>query len=219
MMNVESKQPRTIATGEAIGTVNAFNHVHLNVGWPGEEINPLRLRLVHFEDTVAPTIARILLFTLDGQPLLPERRGPVLIDRPVQVVVDAWDQADGNAARRRLGLYQLGYQVLKQDGTPVAGFEQPRETIRFDRLAPDPGAAGLVYASGSGIPFYGSRTTHFLYVVTNSLTDGRAAAGAWDPALLEPGDYIIRVIARDISGNEARAGRDLRVRIVRNRES
>ena len=217
--HVRVKRGSRFVTGEAIGTVNAFNHVHLNVGWPGEEINPLRLRLVHFEDTVAPTIARILLFTLDGQPLTAERRAPLMIDQPVQVVVDAWDQADGNAARRRLGLYQLGYQVLKQDGTPVAGFEQPRETIRFDRLALDPDAAGLVYASGSGIPFYGSRTTHFLYVVTNTLADGRAAAGAWDPTPLEPGDYIIRVIARDISGNEALAGRDLRVRIVRNRES
>ncbi len=116
----------------------------------------------------------------------------------MQVVVDAWDQADGNETRRRLGLYQLGYQVLKRDGTPVAGFEQPRNTILFDRLAPDPAAADLVYHSGSGIPFYGRRSTHFLYVVTNSLREGRAVAGAWDPSAVEPGDYIIRVIARDI---------------------
>ena len=218
--HVRVKRGSRFTTGETIGTVNPFNHVHLNVGWPGEEINPLRLRLVHFEDTVAPTIARILLFTLNGRPLIAERRAPLLIDQPVQVVVDAWDQADGNAARRRLGVYQLGYQVMKSDGTPVAGFERPRETIRFDQLAVDPNAAGLVYASGSGIPFYGSRTTHFLYIVTNSLSGGRAMAGAWDPTALEPGDYIIRAIARDISGNEAVAGRDLRVRVspIANRE-
>src|SRR5207244_599404 len=45
-------------TADVIGTVNAFNHVHLNVGWPGEERNPLLFRLVQFEDTVPPTIAR-----------------------------------------------------------------------------------------------------------------------------------------------------------------
>ena len=44
------------AAGDPIGTVNRFNHVHLNVGWPGEEYNPLLFRLVRFEDTVAPTI-------------------------------------------------------------------------------------------------------------------------------------------------------------------
>jgi hypothetical protein len=214
--HVRVKRGARFSTGEEIGTVNRFNHVHLNVGWPGEEINPLRFRLVQFEDTVQPTITRILLLTLDGQPVVAKKRAPLVIDRPVQVVVDAWDQADGNESRRRLGLYQLGYQVLRKDGTPVEGFEKPRQTIRFDQLAPDPAAAGLVYASGSGIPFYGRRSTHFLYVVTNSLTRGRASHGAWDPADLEPGDYIVRIIARDISGNEAIAGRDLPVTVARN---
>jgi hypothetical protein len=216
--HVRVKRGSHFTTGESIGTVNAFNHVHLNVGWPGEEINPLRFRLVRFADTVPPTIARIELLTLDGMPLIAKKGEPLLVDRPVQVVVDAWDQADGNEARRRLGLYQLGYQVLNKDGTPVAGFEQPRDTIRFDQLAPDPDAAGLVYASGSGIPFYGRRSTHFLYVVTNSLDAGRAASGAWDPTLLEPGDYVIRVIAKDISGNEATAGRELPVTVSRRRD-
>jgi sugar lactone lactonase YvrE len=198
-------------TGEAIGTVNPFNHVHLNVGWPGEEINPLRFRLVQFEDTVAPTIDHVHLVTLDGMPVVAQRRAPLVVDQPVQVVVDAWDQVDGNEARRRLGLYRLGYQVLHRDGTPVPGFEQPRETIRFDRLEPDPAAATLVYASGSGIPFYGRRSTHFLYVVTNSLRGGHAAAGAWDPRDLPPGEYLIRIVAEDASGNRAEKGRDLPV--------
>jgi sugar lactone lactonase YvrE len=218
--HVRLKRGSRFATGEQIGTVNAFNHVHLNVGWPGEEINPLRFRLVQFQDTVAPTIAAIHLFTLDGERLVPGRREPLVVDQPVQVVVDAWDQADGNEERRRLGLYELGYQVLRKDGSPLPGFESPRKTIRFDELAPDPDAAGFVYASGSGIPFYGRRSTHFLYIVTNSLREGHGSASAWDPAGLEPGDYVIRVVARDISGNEAVAGRDLPVRVgVTNQES
>jgi hypothetical protein len=70
-----------------------------------------------------------------------------------------------------------------------------------------------LYASGSGIPFYGRRATHFLYVVTNSLRDGQATRGMWDPTGLLPGNYIIRITARDFSGNEAATGRDLLVEV------
>jgi sugar lactone lactonase YvrE len=213
--HVRVKRGARFSTGEEIGTVNPFNHVHLNVGWPGEEINPLRFRLVQFEDRVLPTISAIHLFTLGGQRLVAKRRQPVVVDQPVQVVVDAWDQADGNKKQRRLGLYVLGYQILQKDGTPVPGFEQPRETIRFDQLTQDPDAPSIVYANGSGIPFYGRSATHFLYVVTNSLVGGRASKSVWDPGSLAPGDYIIRVTARDISGNEAITGRDLRVVVAR----
>src|SRR5690606_32044738 len=144
-------------------------------------------------------IERVHLFTLDGQAVVVPRRAPLVLTQPVQVVADAWDQADGNEKRRRLGLYELGYQVLQKSGAPVNGFELPRDTIRFDELAPDPAAAALVYASGSGIPFYGTRSTHFLYVVTNTLRGGRAQPGALDPSALEPGEYVLRVVARDIS--------------------
>ena len=58
LVGMRVKRGARFATGEAVGTVNAFNHVHLNVGWPGEEHNPLLLRLVQFEDTVPPTIPR-----------------------------------------------------------------------------------------------------------------------------------------------------------------
>jgi sugar lactone lactonase YvrE len=211
--HVRVKRGSRFTTGEELGTVNAFNHVHLNVGWPGEEINPLRLRLVQFQDRVPPTIAAIHLLTLDGQRLVAPRRAPLVVDQPVQVVVDAWDQSDGNKPTRRLGLYELGYQILKKDGTAVAGFEVPHQTIRFDRLSPEPDAPSVLYASGSGIPFYGRRATHFLYVVTNSLRDGQATRGMWDPTGLIPGNYIIRITARDFSGNEAATGRDLLVEV------
>ncbi len=86
--------------------------MHLNVGWPGEEYNPLLFRFVQFEDRVPPTIARagVRVFREDGQPIKERRRGRLVIDGRVRVVVDAWDQVDGNERRRRLGLYTLGYQ-------------------------------------------------------------------------------------------------------------
>ena len=203
-------------TADVIGTANAFNHVHLNVGWPGEERNPLLFRLVQFEDTVPPTIARggVRLFDESGNALKERVKGRVVVRNRVHIVVDAWDQANGNESRRRLGLYRLGYQLLNEDGSPAVGFESPRVTIAFDRLSIDPDAARLVYAPGSGIPFYGRRSTRFLYDITNSFHDGVASPGIWDTAATPPGNYILRVLAEDVRGNEAIANRDLRVTIA-----
>ncbi len=216
LLRMRVKRGARFRTGEVIATVNGFNHVHLNVGWPGEEYNPLRFRLVHFEDRVPPAIARggVRLYDESGAPLTARVRGRVLVSGRVQVVVDAWDQADGNRPGRRLGLYALGYDVLGRDGSPAPGFERERDTIRFDRLASDPHAARLVYAPGSGIPFYGRRVTRFLYAVTNTFRDGVARPGFWDTALLPPGDYILRVRAADVRGNVAVANRDLPVTVV-----
>jgi hypothetical protein len=213
---VRVKRGARFRTGDVIATANPFNHVHLNVGWPGEEHNPLRMRIPHAEDTIPPTIARggVRLFDEAAQPLTRRARGRVEVSGRVQIVVDAFDRADGNRPGRRLGLYALGFQILTRAGAPVAGFEAPRETIRFDRLSPDPGAARLVYAAGSGIPYYGRRVTRFLYIVTNSFLDGTATQDFWDTRSLPPGDYIVRALARDAAGNVALANRDLPVTVV-----
>jgi sugar lactone lactonase YvrE len=215
LAHLRVKRGARFSAGEIIGSANAFNHVHLNVGWPGEEHNPLRFRLTQFEDTVPPTIARggVRLFSDDGQPMTQRKRGRLVVDRPVRIVVDAWDQVNGNKPRRRLGLYRLGYQVLNRDGTGAPGFESPRETQIFDRISSDSDAPRVVYATGSGIPYYGGRSTRFLYVVTSTLRFGAATEGTWDPATLPPGDYTLRIFAADINGNVATANRDVRITI------
>jgi sugar lactone lactonase YvrE len=200
--------------GDRLGTVNAFNHSHLDVGWAGEERNPLQFRLPHFRDTTPPVIARsgVRLFAEDGPPITRAERGRLIVDGPVEVVVDAWDQVDGNAARRRLGLYSIGYQVLHPDESPVPGFEAPRQTIVFDRL-PSYEAASLLFAPGSGIREYGNRAARFLYRATNTFRNGVAAPGRWDTRMLRPGDYILRMWVADISGNVAVRNRDVAVTI------
>lgn len=215
LVGMRVKRGSRFAVGDPVGTVNAFNHVHLNVGWPGEEMNPLVFKLVQFEDSIPPTIAAggVHLYDRQGQPLKQRVRGRVLVSGAVQIVVDAWDQADGNRPSRRLGLFDMGYQVLHADGTPVDGFENIRWTMRFDRFTLDSDPARLVYAPGSGIPYYRGRRTRFLYVVTNTLHDGVATEGYWDASELPPGDYIVRVWAHDIRGNTATANRDLPVTI------
>ena len=203
-------------TGDRIGTLNAFNHAHLNVGWPVEEHNPLRFRLVNFDDTVPPVISPfgIRLFTEDGNPMAERDRGRLVVGGRVRIVVDTWDQVDGNEPQRRLGLHTLGYQVLLANRSPAPGFERPRTTIVFDQFSADgEDAPGIVFDAGSGIPYYGNRRTRFLYVVTNTYRNGVASPGYWDTAALEPGDYVLRIVARDIRGNEATRNRDVPVTI------
>jgi DNA-binding beta-propeller fold protein YncE len=207
------KRGARFTSGEVIGTVNRFNHVHLNVGWPGEELNPLAFRLVHFEDHVPPTIGSVRLQDDQSRPLTERKRRRLVLPPRVQIIVDAWDTADLNKPGRRLGVYELGYQVLERDGTPAAGFEEPRHTLRFDRMSADPATVRLVYAPGSGIPFYGQRRTRFLYIVTNTFRNGMASPGWWDTTALTPGDYTLRIRAADINGNVAIARRDLPVTI------
>ena len=213
---IRVKRGARFHTGDVVGSVNRFNHVHLNVGWPGQEYNPLRFGLLQFEDTVPPAIARggVLLYDEFGEPLKTRVKGRLAVSGRVMVVVDAWDQADGNRSNRRLGLYDLGYQVLTAEGQPAPGFEHVRETLRFDRSVADVEAVRLVYAPGSGIPFYGGRRTRFLYVVTNTYRDGVAEPGFWDTTSLAPGNYILRAWATDINGNPAVVNRDLPVVIL-----
>ena len=141
---------------DVIASVNPFNHVHLNVGWAGEEVNPLGLRLIHFEDAVRPTIAAggIRLYDDTWKPFPRQRRKPPIVSGRVRIVVDAWDQADGNRPNRRLGLYSLGYQILKADGTRSAGIRTAARNHRVRSAGRSARCPPLVYAPGSGIPFY-----------------------------------------------------------------
>jgi sugar lactone lactonase YvrE len=215
LIGIRVKRGARFATGDVVGTVNAFSHVHLNVGWPAEEHNPLLFRLVQFEDTVPPTIPRggIRVYDENGQLLKRREKGRLVVSGRVHIVVDAWDQVDGNAKRRRLGLFRLGYQVLGNDGAPAAGFESPRDSIVFNQLSMAPEAPRVVFAPGSGIPFYGRRATRFLYTVTNGLHDGVPGTGAWDTRGLAPGPYTLRIHAADVRGNEAVANRDVAVMV------
>jgi hypothetical protein len=201
--------------GDAVGTINRMYHVHLNVGPPGGEINPLSLAPVGFKDDIAPTIEKdgIQLFDANGARLKEKQGERLLVSGSVRIVVDAFDRTNMNPDRRRLGLYKLGYQVLKADGSAAPGFEAPRISILFNRLPWDREATKVAYADESGITVYGSKTTRFLYEVTNTVRDGQVARGVWDTSQLPKGDYVLRIIAADFSGNEAQQGRDVLISV------
>lgn len=217
LTRVRVRRGTRLRVGDALGTINRMYHVHMNLGPPGAEANPLTLPFAGFTDKTPPVIERdgVRLFDESGTQLKEKRGGRLLLSGKVRIVVDAYDQVDGNQPRRRLGLYKLGYQLLLADGSPAHGFESPRMNIEFNRLPPGPEAPKIAYADESGITVYGSKQTRFLYELTNTVRDGRASRGAWDTSALPPGDYTLRIIASDFASNEADANRDVPITVER----
>ncbi|MBA3247929.1 MAG: NHL repeat-containing protein [Pyrinomonadaceae bacterium] len=204
IVRVRLKRGARFRVGDPLGTLNRMYHIHLNFGPPGAEINPLVLPFNGFSDTVAPKIERdgIHLFNPAGERFTKKKEGKLIVSGDVRIVVDAYDQVDGNSARRRLGLYKLGYQILRPDGTPAPGFTEPRVNIIFDRLPPDEQAVKIAYADESGITVYGSAATRFLYEVSNIVRDGESREDRWEASKLQPGEYVLRIFAADLAGNE-----------------
>jgi sugar lactone lactonase YvrE len=217
VMRVRLRRGTRLRVGQALGTINRMYHVHMNLGPPGAELNPLALPFNGYGDHYAPRINRdgVQLFDESGARLTEKRGGRLVLRGRVRIVVDAFDQVDGNQPRRRLGLFKLGYQLLLPDGSPAPGFAEPHISIEFDRLPPDREAPKIAYADESGITVYGSSETRFLYEVTNTVRHGRAERGLWDTAALSPGDYTLRILAADYAGNEADANRDIPVTVIR----
>jgi sugar lactone lactonase YvrE len=202
--------------GDALGSINNQAHVHLAVGPSGYERNAVRLGFANYADHVAPKIDDIALRDANDQRLVTKVDGRLRVPRDdsgLQLVVEAWDQVDDNLPRRRLGLYALGYQILDSNGRALPGYEQPRMNILFNRMPPQREAVKVAYAADSGITVHGSSSTRFRYVLTNTVRDGLLATGNLQLAQVPPGDYSLRITAKDYSGNEADSGRELPIRV------
>ena len=237
IIGVRLRRGTRINAGDPIGTLNRLNHVHLIAGPASAEVNALAaLELPGLVDTVPPVIESVTLTGEHDEPLneSPEKSGKskgrktgdkksaranprpqtnqrLPVHGRLRIIVRAYDQVDGNASYRRLGLYRLGYTLLNADGSPATGFAQPRYNIVFERLPVDPRAAVIAYGLGSQSG-YTSKTV-FAYVVTNIVRDGEAREDFWDTTTLTPGNYTLRVLAEDFFGN--RATRDVPVAVVK----
>lgn len=216
VVRVRVKRGAHFRVGDALGTINRMAHVHLELGAPRSKINALFLRFPGFGDHVAPHIDDVYLLDAAGQRVTEKANGRIVVvaaGGPIGIVAEAWDQVDDNAARRRLGLYRAGFQILMPDGTPAPGFAQPRITIEFDRMPTGVDAAKVVYAPASGDTVHSDQRTRMQYVVTNVARHARIAPGSWNPASLPAGDYIVRIYAADMAGNVAVTNRELPITI------
>jgi len=200
--NLRIPRGTKFAAGDAIGSLNTFNHVHLITGHAAREMNPLgSLDLPGVSDSVIPIIEEVRFFDESWREIETEQRNErITLDGEIRIVLRAYDQMDGNAGRRKLGLYKLGYQILDVNEKPVKGFEEPEWTIRFDK-SPDEKAVKLVYAPGSQSGATGE--TVFNYIVTNRVSGRTAREDFVNIGSLRPGKYLIRVFAADFFGNIA----------------
>ncbi len=209
--NVRVPRGAKFRAGEPIGTLNAYNHVHLIAGGSGAEMNALdALILPDIADTIAPVISQVALFRENWQPLLGETQKAnerIRLDGKTRVVVAAYDRMDGNAERRRLGVYKIGYQISKADETPLSEINW---TISFDRL-PDADAVKTAYAAGSRSGATGE--TIFNYIATNRVSGDEFREDFLDASRLENGDYTLRVFAADFFGNQT--ARDIKFSVLK----
>lgn len=184
--------------GEAIGTLNPMNHVHLIAGRSGAEMNALdALVLPGLSDSIAPKIERVALFDENWKSIGETKSAVsrIKLDGKTRVVVRAYDRVDGNSERRKLGVYRIGYQILNEDKSPVS---ELKWTITFDRL-PDEEAVKYVYAVGSKSGATGE--TIFDYIATNQVEGDSFREDFFDAGQLASGNYVLRVFAADFFGN------------------
>ena len=198
------------AAGEAVGTLNSLNHVHLIAGRTGAEMNALdALIFPNITDKVPPTIEQVALFDETWSPLETQTtNGRIKFNGKIRIVVRAFDQMDGGASRRKLGVYKLGYQILREDQTPLTTMKW---TISFEKM-PDEDFVSLVYARGSKAGY--TPETIFDYIVTNEVSGEAGRENFFDAGGLENGNYILRVAAADFFGNIA--NRDVNIEITGN---
>lgn len=208
LSGVRVRRGTKFEAGDAIGTLNSFNHVHLIAGRPGFEMNALAaLELPGMSDKVEPKIEEVTLFDQNWQQISETARPDERINLKgkVRVVVRAYDQMNEAIVRRRLGLYRLGYQVFKEGETPKT---EPGWNISFDKM-PDERAARFVYAAGSKSGY--TPETIFNYIVTNKVSGDLVKESFLDAGKLPPSNYTLRVLAADFSGNVA--SKDLKIEI------
>ncbi|HEX5602268.1 MAG TPA: NHL repeat-containing protein, partial [Pyrinomonadaceae bacterium] len=75
--------------GDALGTINKMYHIHMNIGPPGGEINPLSLAPIGFKDDIPPTFEKdgIQLFDANGARLKEMQDDRLVVRGPVRIVV------------------------------------------------------------------------------------------------------------------------------------
>lgn len=185
--------------GEPIGTLNSFNHVHLIAGASGSEMNALdALSFPNIEDKIAPKIEAVNIYDENWNEIETENSNSrIKLSGKIRIVVQAFDQMDGGASYRKLGIHRAGYYVFKVGSFPS---DKIIWTINFDRM-PDETAVPFVYAKGSQSGY--TPNTVFRYIVTNEVSGDFYRENFFEADKLDSGNYILRVFAADFFGNTA----------------
>lgn len=199
MTGVRVRRGTTFKAGDLIGTLNSMNHIHLIAGSSGDEMNALAaLSLPGVSDKTPPVIEEVTPFDENWRQIETETASKrIKLAGKNRIVVRAFDRMDGNPERRRLGVFRLGYQILKKDFSPVTEINW---NINFDRN-PDSDAVKFAYSQGSKSGATGE--TIFKYIVTNKVSGNAFDEGFLDASALGNGEFVLRTFAADYFGNTA----------------
>ncbi len=208
-MGVRVPRGSRFRVGEAIGTLNAMNHVHLIAGRPGGEMNALdALDLPGVSDSIPPVVQEIYFYNDAWEPIETKKGAErITLSGKTRVVVRAYDRMDGNAERRRLAPYRMGY-VIASDEQGLNG--QVRWTISFENMPPH---EAVKFAYGPGSRSGATGETIFNFTVTNTVKGESFSEGFLDLTGLEPGRYTLRVSAGDRFGNISH--KDISIEVIR----
>jgi sugar lactone lactonase YvrE len=200
------KRGTRFSSGDVIGTLNSQNHVHLVTGRYGYEYNAIvALDLPGLEDTIPPTIESLEIIDIEsGLPLIE----PIAISNAtrLRVIMNAWDRKNLNPERRRLGIFEAGYRISRQDSDVM---EVSEKSISF-RGMPADSAVTITYAEGSRSGATG--VTLFRYIIGNRISVDDSREGSIDLSNLPVGDYNLTIYATDFFDN--RTEKVILIRIV-----
>jgi hypothetical protein len=206
MIDVRVPRGAKFRAGEPIGTLNPMNHVHLVAGRSGSEMNALdALVLPGISDSRPPVIEKVAFYDQSWLPVeTSSGESRIKLTGNIRIVAKAYDQMDGNAERRRLGVYRLGYSINRKGESAV----EPNWTIRFDRM-PSNEAVKFAYADKS----YSGATgeTIFNYIATNIVSGDEFREAFVDANALSSGLYTVTVSAADYFGNVSKKEIDFEV--------
>ena len=183
--------------GEKVGTLNAMNHVHLIAGRPGAELNALdALILPGVSDSIAPVIEDIALYDRNWTPLeTKSAAGRIILTDRSRIIVRAYDRKDGNAERRRLAPYKIGYAFGREGEIP----DKPETwSISFEKMPPHD---AVDYTYGVGSHSGATGVTVFNFIASNEVDGEQVSERFLDVSGFDSGSYILRAFAADRFGN------------------
>ena len=169
-----------------LGWTNSWNHIHFKDGYPGSEINPIRLNggLTPLVDNDEPQADWVKFYPDNST----QQFGNNRVFGAVDIVCKASDRTDEGPISDNNGIYKIGYEILNNDGESVFG---PHLPFEFNEIPVSDNYISNVY-------FTGSNTSYYLYIVSNNLySNSFLNVTEWDV-----GEYTARIYVYDQYLNE-----------------
>lgn len=164
-----------------LGWTNSWNHIHFKDGYPGSEINAIRLSggISPLNDTFNPNANWIRFYQNNTNTQFYDNR----ISGQVDIVCNATDLTDDGPIGDNNGIYKIGFEIVNQSGETIYG---PRFPFEFYQIPATDNYIDNVY-------FNGSNTGTYNYIITNNINgDNYLDVSGWDT-----GFYTAKILVYD----------------------